>query len=166
MHAVIAEAGIVDFESFFHDEYERLYKALCLFTGRAHEAEEVAQEAFVIVWERWDRVASMDSPVGYLYRVAMNAARHRFRRGALARRHAGEPSSVDELQRIDDQDEAWRALQSLSPQQRAALILTGYLGCSSDEAAVILGNKASTVRVLTARARAAVRGSEEGGIDG
>jgi RNA polymerase sigma-70 factor (ECF subfamily) len=157
MHAVIAEAGIVDFESFFHDEYERLYKALCLFTGRAHEAEEVAQEAFVIVWERWDRVASMDSPVGYLYRVAMNAARRRFRRGALARRHAGEPSSVDELQRIDDQDEAWR---------RAALILTGYLGCSSDEAAVILGNKASTVRVLTARARAAVRGSEEGGIDG
>jgi RNA polymerase sigma factor (sigma-70 family) len=108
----------------------------------------------------------MDSPVGYLYRVAMNAARRRFRRGALARRHAGEPSSVDELQRIDDQDEAWRALQSLSPQQRAALILTGYLGCSSDEAAVILGNKASTVRVLTARARAAVRGSEEGGIDG
>jgi RNA polymerase sigma factor (sigma-70 family) len=166
MHALIDEAGIVEFEAFFRGEYERLYRALCLFTGEAHEAEEVAQEAFVLVWERWDRVASMESPVGYLYRVAMNAAKRRFRRGLHSKRHAEAVSSVDELQRIDDHDEAWRALRSLPPQQRAALILVGYLGCSSDEAAVILGNKASTVRVLTSRARATVRGTAPEADDG
>lgn len=148
----------VHFETFFRDEYERLFRALCLFTGTTHEAEEVAQEAFVIVWERWDRVEGMDSPTGYLYRVAMNAARRRFRRGKLIRHDVEEPSPVDDFQRVEDQDQAWRALRSLPPQQRAALILVGYLSCSSEEAAQILGNKASTVRVLTARARAAIRG--------
>jgi RNA polymerase sigma factor (sigma-70 family) len=154
------------FETFFRDEYERLFRALCLFTGTKHEAEEVAQEAFVIVWERWERVGAMDNPSGYLYRVAMNAARHRFRRGKLARRHLHEATAIDELQRIDDQDEAWRALRALPPQQRAALILVGYLGCSSEEAARILGNKASTVRVLTARGRAVIRGQALEANDG
>jgi RNA polymerase sigma factor (sigma-70 family) len=156
----------VHFETFFRDEYERLFRALCLFTGTTHDAEEVAQEAFVIVWERWERVGAMDSPTGFLYRVAMNAARRRFRRGMVARRHVHEAAPADELQRIDDQDEAWRALRSLPPQQRAALILVGYLGCSSDEAGRILGNKASTVRVLTARGRAVIRGQAVEANDG
>jgi RNA polymerase sigma-70 factor, ECF subfamily len=40
--------------------------------GNRAEAEELAQDAFLKVWERWDRVADIEEPVGYLYRTAMN----------------------------------------------------------------------------------------------
>ena len=38
------------------------------------------QDAFLSVWERWDRVGEMDDPLGYLYRTAMNLFRKRYRR--------------------------------------------------------------------------------------
>jgi len=58
------------FERFFSAETDLLFRRLCLVTGNRAEAEEIAQEAFLKVWERWDRVAGMDDEVGYLYRVA------------------------------------------------------------------------------------------------
>ena len=42
------------------------------------------QEAFVRVWERWDRVAGVEDPVGYLFRTAMNLHRSALRRALLA----------------------------------------------------------------------------------
>jgi DNA-directed RNA polymerase specialized sigma24 family protein len=45
------------FETFFDTERARLFGTLCLVTGDA-EAEELMQEAFVRVWERWDPVGS------------------------------------------------------------------------------------------------------------
>lgn len=40
------------------------------------------QDAFVRVWERWDRVQQMDDRVGYVYRIAMNGFRTAYRRAA------------------------------------------------------------------------------------
>jgi DNA-directed RNA polymerase specialized sigma24 family protein len=54
--------------------------------GNRAEAEELAQDAFLKVWERWDRVADMEEPVGYLYRTAMNLFRKRYRRVGVALR--------------------------------------------------------------------------------
>lgn len=62
----------IAFEDLFALEHRRLFGALCLITRDPHEAEDIGQEAFVRVPERWDRVGSMVDPVGYLYRVAMN----------------------------------------------------------------------------------------------
>jgi hypothetical protein len=47
------EAG--GFEAFFRDERSRLFGSMLLVTGDSHEAEELVQEAFFKVWERWDR---------------------------------------------------------------------------------------------------------------
>jgi DNA-directed RNA polymerase specialized sigma24 family protein len=54
------------FEDLFEAEQHRLYGALCLITHDPHEAEEIGQEAFVRVLERWDRVGGMIDPTGYL----------------------------------------------------------------------------------------------------
>ena len=59
-----------------------------LVTGNAQEAEEMMQDAFGAVWERWDRVSVMDEPTGYLYRTAMNRFRSRLRRASRAARRA------------------------------------------------------------------------------
>ena len=79
---------VPSFEAFFEAEHGRLLRALYLVTGNAEEAEELMQDAFVAVWERWDRVRTMDEPTGYLFRTAMNRYRSRLRRTARATRRA------------------------------------------------------------------------------
>ena len=149
------------FEEFFEAEHARLFGALCLVTGDRHEAEEVMQDAFLRLWERWDRVSRVDDPSGYLFRTAMNVFRNRYRRAALAlRRTISLAPAEDALATVEDRDVVVRALRGLSPDQRAAVILTGYVGMSSGEAGRALGMRASTVRTLSTRARAAIREQE------
>ena len=41
------------FDEFFEDHRNRLFGVMCLVTGNRSEAEEITQEAFLKVWERW-----------------------------------------------------------------------------------------------------------------
>ncbi len=150
------------FEEFFGSEHARLYGALCLVTGDRHEAEEIMQDAFLRLWERWDRVAEVDDPSAYLFRTAMNLFRNRYRRAALAlRKTVNLAPTEDALATVEDRDAVVRALRDLTPDQRAAVVLTGYVGLTSEEAGALLGMRAGTVRTLGARARAEIR--EKGG---
>lgn len=154
------------FEAFFRDQRDRLSRALWLVTRDRHEAEEVAQEAFVKVWERWERVGSLEDPEAYLYRTAINLYRNRRRRAALAlRRLVRNAPTLDPTEAVDARDVVLRALGSLTPKQRSALVLIDLLEMTSGEAAGALGVRPSTVRVLAARARTALR-NEIGGPDG
>jgi DNA-directed RNA polymerase specialized sigma24 family protein len=79
-----------DFEGFFQVEYPQLARACYLLTGDAAEAEDLAQEAMARTFERWNRVRSMDSPSGYVYRTAFNLNQKRLRRLSVrARRLIG-----------------------------------------------------------------------------
>src|SRR5439155_23897716 len=79
-----------DFESFYLATRVRLFRALVVVTRDVHAAEEVSQDAFVAVWERWDRVSRMSDPTGYLYRTALNGWFQTRRRAARAARRTGE----------------------------------------------------------------------------
>jgi RNA polymerase sigma-70 factor (ECF subfamily) len=148
----------VTFEEFFTTNSEDLYGSLWLVTRHRFEAEEIAQEAFLKVWERWDRVTEMDDPVGYLYRTAMNVWRSRGRRAAVAIRRVIHAIQADDgLAHIEERDVVVRALAPLTPRQRAALVLTDLLGLTSEEAGKALGVRPSTVRVLAARGRERLR---------
>jgi RNA polymerase sigma factor (sigma-70 family) len=148
------------FEAFFEAERDGLFGALVLITGDRHEAEEIAQDAFLLLWERWDRVGSMENPSGYLYRTAMNLFRKRRRRAALAvRRAVGLAHHEDAFAAADARQVVARALQGLSRRQRAALVLTELLGFSSEEAGRMLGVEPVTVRVLASQGRAAMKQS-------
>ena len=146
------------FEGFFEAQHERLFRALWLVTRDRHEAEEIAQDAFLRIWERWPRVAGMDDPAGYLYRAAMNLHRSRMRRVRLGlRRVIGTAPGIDGMEEVESRDAVVRALAPLTPRQRAALVLVDLLDLTSEQAAAALGVRPSTVRVLLARARAALR---------
>ena len=148
------------FEDFFHDEHARLFRALCMVTGSRVEAEEIMQDTFLRLWERWDRVARLEDPRGYLYRSAMNVFRSRYRSAMRAfRRLVPAAPRDDAFAAIEDRDVVVRALRTLIPQQRAAVVLTALLGYSSEEAGEMLGLRASTVRALSTRAREAMRRS-------
>jgi RNA polymerase sigma factor (sigma-70 family) len=128
------------FESFYDAESRTLFRRLWLVTGNRAEVEEIMQDAFLKVWERWEQVGAMDDPVGYLYRTAMNLFRRRYRRAALAiRRSIGLAPSHDDFADADDRETVRRVLSTLPPRQRTALVLTEMLGFSSTEAGLGVG---------------------------
>jgi RNA polymerase sigma-70 factor (ECF subfamily) len=146
-----------DFEDFFEAWHRPLYRALWLVTRNRHEAEEVMQDAFLKVWERWDRVGSMESPEGYLFQTAMNLYRSRLRRMVAAVRRTIHVLPPDDLATVEERDAIVRAMASLTPAQRSAVVLVDLVGMSSVEAGRALGVRPVTVRVLAARGRAVLK---------
>jgi RNA polymerase sigma factor (sigma-70 family) len=140
------------FEAFFVDHHADVFGALYLITRNRHEAEEIMQDAFLKVLERWDRVSSLEDSVGYLYRTAMNLLRKRWRRASvMLRRTVGLSDRDDEMSVIETRVDVARALASLSPRQRAVVVLTELL-----EAGRMLGIAPGTVRMHASRGRAAL----------
>lgn len=151
----VVESG-VGFETFFRAESATLFRRLWLITGNRTEAEDIMQDAFLRLWERWDRLGDVRDPTAYLYTTAMNVFRRRYRRGIMAlRKVVAMGPGEDDFARADDRQVVRRVLATLAPRQRAALVLTEMLGFSSEEAGRALGVKASTVRALAYRGRAA-----------
>lgn len=149
---------VTGFEDLVEAESPGLYGALCLIARDRFEAEDVMQEAFLRVWERWDRVRVMDDPTGYLYRTALNLYRQRLRRASLALRRAIRLApSRDELAEVESRDAVVRALAELTPRQRMSVVLVDLLDHSSEEAARVMGIEAATVRVLVSQGRAALK---------
>jgi RNA polymerase sigma-70 factor (ECF subfamily) len=146
------------FETFYDAESQTLFRRLWLVTGNRAEAEELMQDAFLKVWERWDQVDAMDDPVGYLYRTAMNLFRKRYRRAVLAiQRSIGLAPSRDDFADADNRETVRGVLSMLPPRQRAALVLTEMLGFSADDAGRALGVQASTIRSLSHQGRESFR---------
>jgi RNA polymerase sigma-70 factor, ECF subfamily len=159
---VSVPAELVDararFDSFFEDERERLFKALYFVTGNREDAEELTQEAFMRLWERWEDIDRIDDPTGYLFRVALNGFRMRRRRAATAiRKLVPVTESSDGFLEAEMRADVRQLLLGITPRQRAALLLVDLLGYSSEQAARILHVRPSTVRALATRGRKALR---------
>ena len=150
------------FEDFFEAEQGRLLRLLWMVTGSHQEAEDIVQDAFLRIWERWPEVGSMDSPTGYLHRAAMNIFRNRYRRIKLGLRNATRAEMpIDAFDSAEDRISVSYALARLTSKQRAALVLTDLLGYPAEEAGRMLGVRGSTVRSLSSTARAALRDAKE-----
>lgn len=162
--SVVGQQAALSFETFYVANERRLFRALFVVTGDRHEAEDLMQTAFCKVLERWDKVADLDDPVGYLFRTAFNTHRSAVRRTMRAARRVvpwsndrqapPEPAEVAEMR-----DRAVRALGALTRRQREAVVLTALLGYGRNEAARIMGIRPATVRVLVSQARAALVGA-------
>ena len=151
------EDHTASFELFYRSERDGLFANLFLITRDPHEAEELMHEAFLKVWERWDRVRDMDRPAGYLHRTALNGFRTRYRRTMIAKRVVGRTSERDPFEDVEGRDRVDRALAALTVRQRAAVILTELLDYTSEEAGRLLGVRPGTVRGLAHHGRVALR---------
>jgi len=146
------------FEEFFDVHHGRLFGTLCLVTRDSGEAEDLMQEAFMRVFQRWSLVQKHENPPGYLYRTAFNLQRNR-RRQALraARRTLALLDPADAFAQIDLRDELMVALGALTVRQRTAVVLTDLLDFPSSEAAEMLGVRPATVRALASQGRVRLR---------
>lgn len=147
---------------FCHVQHPRLVGVLALYTGDRELAQDLAQETLARLWRDWRRLRRSDSPEAYAYRTAINLAKNQFRRRATGRKYrhrlAGEPSATG----VDpDQAEAVTvrsAVAALPARKRTALVLRYYADRSVAETARIMGVPQNTVKTLTRRALADLRG--------
>lgn len=132
--------------------------------GDAIEAEDVAQEAMLKLWEQSDKWQAGGAGVAaWLNRVATNLCLDRLRR----RRFASDeevPERIDESPLADAQmdadwmrNRAMQAVQALPDRQRAAIVLTYYEECSNLAAAEILDLNIKAFESLLLRARQALK---------
>jgi RNA polymerase sigma factor (sigma-70 family) len=142
----------------------RLLALAVRLLGDRMEAEDVAQEAFLRIWQhapRWrEGEARFDT---WLHRVALNLCYDRLRK------HREEP--VDELPESADpaalpdvhlearsrDARVQAALAALPARQREALVLNYYQELSNTEAASLMGITVEALESLLARARRNLR---------
>lgn len=140
-----------EFSRFARDVEPRLQRAL-VGTYGTEVGREATRDAMTYAWEHWDRVSTMDNPIGYLYRVGQSRSRsYRTVRVWFPAVDAGELPDVDP--RLPG------ALRKLSRQQRAAVVLLFVEDLSEREAADALGVSRATVRKHAERGLARLRAS-------
>jgi RNA polymerase sigma-70 factor (sigma-E family) len=141
----------------FEAHYQGLVRFCTLVSGDAHSAEDLAQEAFVRVAERIERVDA-DKVGAYLRRTALNVWKNRLRRLMVERRaRTRRPEQSVEPSTPEDRDLLWTAVRRLPPGQRACLALRFYEDLSEREIAEVLGCSIGTVKSQTSRALARLR---------
>lgn len=149
-----------DLAAFCREEHPRLTRMLDLYLGDVHVAEELAQEALLRAAGRWDRVRLLDSPGGWTRRVAINLANSWFRRQAAARRARARSGRESDVHRDPDGADAVavrRAVASLPPRQRTAVVLRHHEDLDVAEVAQVMGISHDAVRSLTKRGVARLR---------
>ena len=149
-------SGSASFEDFVEAEAPRVFAALRLVCGGRAEAETVMLEAFMDVWDRWDRVrASGDGPAD-LFRTAMSTYQSRLRSDEPVRRKRpfASPDPIEELEASDDM---LVALDALTPQERFSLVLMDLFGYPSRDVGELMGVKGSRVRTFASHGRAGLR---------
>ena len=110
------------FETFFDDHYGEVLRSLAFAIGDRDRAEDLTQEAFARAYQRWGRVSEMERPVTWVYVVALNAERKRWKRERtdVEAPVTGEP---DHAGRVVTGVVVRDAVQRLAGRQRAAIAL-------------------------------------------
>ncbi len=147
----------LDFEGFFHAEYERLLRTMYLLCRDIEEARDLSQEAMARALERWDRIRTAENPTAYVYTIAFNLRRSALRRAVTALRYRPDPADGRGPAEIaEEREELLGLLRSLPRSQLEALVLVAWVGLSSEEAGKILGIDPASVRGRVHRARRAL----------
>jgi DNA-directed RNA polymerase specialized sigma24 family protein len=84
----VVQEGPLDFAAFFADEHRELFRLLCFLTGSRADAADLMQDAFLQLWELWDRVDRITDPRAYLLCCDMPQARPRRARASAS---SGQP---------------------------------------------------------------------------
>jgi DNA-directed RNA polymerase specialized sigma24 family protein len=124
------------FTAFFIEQETRLRRALVAAYG-GERGREAAAEALAFAWEHWDRVARMDKPLAYLFRVGQS--RTRKHRTPVIFAHAENDAEAFEPGLAP-------AVKTLSINQRTAVVLVCGFGWTLREVAELTGTKIPTVQ--------------------
>jgi RNA polymerase sigma-70 factor, ECF subfamily len=137
----------------YEAQHVRLWRAVAVWSGSSEVADEAVAETFAQLMRRG---AAVEDPVAWAWRTAFRIAA-----AELQRRRAEVRYEVSEVSlpagQSDQVLDLMRALQHLSEQQRACVVVCDLLGYSAEEAGPLLHTSAASVRVQRMRARRRLR---------
>lgn len=151
---------------------DRLYPTLLRLAGRPEDARDLLQDTFLRAFQKLDRFHGESSFYTWLYRIAVNLAlsERRRRRPVVPladapglSRPIDPPSSIIQtdpslpLEQAERDAQVQRALNALSPDARAVVVLKDIDGVPYEDIATILGIPVGTVRSRLHRARLELR---------
>lgn len=168
---LLARAGAHDRAAFAEIAaryYQPVYRLVWRMTSGSAEAEDIAQDAFVRLWQNPAQIREAGALKGWLMRVASNGVIDRSRKprhGALddapevadPQARPDEPLDRSQAARIVD-----RAIAGLPERQRLALSLVYFEGLTNIAAAEVLDVSVDAVESLLARARRGLKDSLSG----
>jgi len=137
------------FDELYRRESAGMVRLAYLLTSSSAQAEEVVQDAFAKVYERWARI---DNPPAYLRTCVVNGSRTLLRRRKMERdRVRPERGETPEYEYLQD------ALAKLPAKRRAAVVLRYFEDLSEVDIADTLGVRPGTVKSLLHRGLAELK---------
>lgn len=150
-----------EFRAYFEARVAVMRRTAYLLCGDWHRAEDLAQTALAKLYVAWPRIHRNGMVDAYARKIVVRAAiddsRRWFRRSETAMRDV--PDIVaSAMPGVDDMIDVRRALASLPPGQRAAVVLRYWEDLPVAETALALGCSEGTVKSQAAKGLAALRG--------
>ncbi len=149
-------------ERMYAQHWAGLVRLGALLVWDQQAAEDVAQDAFVSLHGRWDRLREHDKALAYLRRSVVNGCRSAGRRAAVAERHRPDPpadaaSAEVSALATERRAEVLAALATLPRRQREVLVLRHWLNLSEAEIATTLRISRGSVKTHSSRGLTALR---------
>ena len=151
----ISEPAELAYERVFEAHWPDVFRFALAWTNEWTAAEDLAQDAFVRLWNQRDRLDWSRPVLPWLLVTTRRLATDRFR---TLRRRLLAPTHEAAI----DADPSLRArwldvcagMRELSPLERTALVMTAVQGATYDEAGAVLGTTPGALRAAVSRARA------------
>ena len=143
--------GEAELREFVSARGAALSRAAYLLTGDHQAAEDLVQDTYVVLVQRWQRSGTVD-PEAYVRKILYSRFVDGWRRRRLRELPWASPPdapSGDEVGTVSDRLTLRDALARLTPRQRAVLVLRFYEDLTEVQAAAVLGISPNTVKSQT-----------------
>ncbi len=156
-------------EELYAAHYRRLVRLSVLLVRDVETAEEVVQDSFVAMHDRWRRLRDPDHGLAYLRQAVVNRSRSELRHRGVQAKHADtaatstgplhqeRPGADEDAIASERRAAVLDALRTLPDRQREVLALRYYLDLSEADIASTLGISPGAVKTHASRGVAALR---------
>lgn len=152
-----------EFRKFYHEFFPSVYALMCKYTEDYDIADDLAQEAFIKVYECKEEFDSIENAKAFLYTVARNLYFNYYKHEkikdqalAIEGGEECELSWLDEVTATETIRLLYAAIDKLAPQTRK-IILLNLQGKNNNEVAEILGISVNTVKSMKKSAYSMLR---------
>lgn len=149
---------LMAFEVFFAEQYRPLVSVAYALSGSLTVAEDVAQEALMAAYRRWDELCAAGDPTAWVRRVTANQSvsfvRRRTAEARALVRLGGLRTVAPELS--ETTQDVWRQVRRLPRRQAQAVALFYLFDLPLEQVAELLECSPETVRTHLKRARSAL----------
>jgi RNA polymerase sigma-70 factor (sigma-E family) len=140
----------------YEARHAELVRFATFIVGDRHVAEDLAQEAFMRVYDAWDRLEDHDRALAYLRATVVNLSRGRHRRRLVAERNqqphlVAVPSAEDDAMGRVGRSAVLDAVAALPSRQRACVVMRHWLRMTEGEIAATLDVSVGSVRTHNKR---------------